>query len=504
MSGTVKKFLVLLQIFFCELTICTARINEPPVIHSIPLENKTTTLDEYKNLPVVGKCCPVGEVFVINVTGKAVCTVMDSFIIENFSPIFHDFNGTGYVFSGQVESPFVAIIGNPCEYKKYILNSSEDEQDFHLLLTNGSIFAPEHNPKILQPGIDYCIEIIPEMGINTFVCFSKDRTIITADSRITIYACGLLISVPFLILTIVAYYITPELKDVYGKAVCCYCGCLALTFVMLVIIQLRNIELSNQTCTNIAFVIQFSFIACFFWLNAMCIEMWLLVRFYVGKCRNKGYCREICKRTESKTLFFWYSLWCWGPSMILILVSIIMDLNPVIPATYVKNSGKESCSFKTEDKAIPYFYVPIGLLLLGNVILFILTFIKLTKYQRQLDLRRLRRNEPSDQDDRRTLRDLMRTAFVCMLIFFLMGLNWMMELIFWYINGDSFNWSSFDLINALQGVLIFGLFVLRRPPRDFIWNRIQKFRGINEIPEREIGSMELGLLQMMNGDLVSR
>lgn len=133
----------------------------------------------------------------------------------------------------------------------------------------------------MQPGIDYCIEIIPEMGINTFVCFSKgepwntytyihtyillnkinsrvninkivsDRTIITADSRITIYACGLLISVPFLILTIIAYYITPELKDVYGKAVCCYCGCLALTFVMLVIIQLRNIELSNQTCTNI-------------------------------------------------------------------------------------------------------------------------------------------------------------------------------------------------------------------------------------------------------------
>lgn len=91
-----------------------------------------------------------------------------------------------------------------------------------------------------------------------------------------------------------------------------------------------------------AFIIQFSFVACFFWLNAMCIEMWLLVRFYVGKCRN----RENCKRTESRTLFFWYSLWCWGPSVILILVSMIMDLNPMIPATYVKNSGKESCSFK--------------------------------------------------------------------------------------------------------------------------------------------------------------
>ena len=124
------------------------------------------------------------------------------------------------------------------------------------------------------------------MGINTFVCFPEgepwntytyhihtiyihthiyiyiniyinineivsDRVIITADSRITIYACGLLISVPFLILTIAAYSITPELRDIYGKTVCHYCGCLALAFVMLVIIQLWNIELSNQTCTNI-------------------------------------------------------------------------------------------------------------------------------------------------------------------------------------------------------------------------------------------------------------
>ena len=90
--------------------------------------------------------------------------------------------------------------------------------------------------------------------INIYININKivsDRVIITADSRITIYACGLLISVPFLILTIAAYSITPELRDIYGKTVCHYCGCLALAFVMLVIIQLWNIELSNQTCTNI-------------------------------------------------------------------------------------------------------------------------------------------------------------------------------------------------------------------------------------------------------------
>lgn len=153
---------------------------------------------------------------------------------------------------------------------------------------------------------------------------------------------------------------------------------------------------------------------------------------------------------------------------------------------------------------MPYFYVPIGLLLLGNVVLIALTFVKLTKYQRDLDLRRLARNQESDRLDRKYLRCLMRVAFVSMIIFFLMGLNWSMELITWFVNEDSFDWSFFDFVNALQGVLIFGLFVLRKPPRDFVWQRIQQFRGINVIPEPEVGSMELILLPIMHNNSTPR
>lgn len=90
-----------------------------------------------------------------------------------------------------------------------------------------------------------------------------------------------------------------------------------------------------------AFVIQFSFIACFFWLNAMCIEMWSVIRSHVD--------RETYKRMKPRTLFFWYSLWCWGPSLILILVSMIMDVGPTIPATYVKLNFAEDCWSKCES-----------------------------------------------------------------------------------------------------------------------------------------------------------
>ncbi|KZC10681.1 G-protein coupled receptor Mth2 [Dufourea novaeangliae] len=415
---------------------------------------------------------------------------------SSFSPLFSNFNRTGVEFPGDKQNTFVAIIGDPCKYKKYILDPENTNEEESYLLLNGSVFVPQDAPSMLQPGVDYCMEIVPNIGLKTFVCFPEERLVVTADSRFTIYACGLLVSVPFLVLTILAYSITPKLRDVYGKALCRYCGCLALAFTTLAITQLGSGHLSDQACTSIAFVIQFSFVACFFWLNVMCIEMWSLVRSHVD--------RETYKRMKPKTLFFWYSLWCWGPSVILILVSMIMDLSPTIPATYVKpNFGKESCWFKSDDEAMPYFYVPVGLLLLGNMTLFILTFLKLSKYQKDLDLRRLARNQASDRRDRRCLRRLSRTAIVCLIIFFLMGLNWSMELISWFVDGDSFDWSTFDLVNALQGVLVFGLFVIRRPQRDFVWHRIQQLRGIDLAPP-EAGSMEPYLLPIMNGDNVSR
>lgn len=72
--------------------------------------------EEYKNLSVVGKCCPLGEVLIKSGTQSSVC----DFSLENFSPIFYGFNAFGYEVPGEVRSSFVAIIGDPCKYKKWV------------------------------------------------------------------------------------------------------------------------------------------------------------------------------------------------------------------------------------------------------------------------------------------------------------------------------------------------------------------------------------------------
>jgi len=101
-----------------------------------------------------------------------------------------------------------------------------------------------------------------------------------------------------------------------------------------------------------AFVIQFSFVACFFWLNVLCIETWSLVRYQVN---HRAY-----RRIPPKRLFFYYSIWAWGPSAVLILVSMTMELSPTIPMTYVKPTFGENCWFKCESRSIYRYLVATG------------------------------------------------------------------------------------------------------------------------------------------------
>ncbi|XP_036142803.1 G-protein coupled receptor Mth2 [Monomorium pharaonis] len=481
-------------LFTCLLTaIATCASDVVLTIYPIPLQNETVVPEQYRDLPLVGKCCPIGEVLAKDVDGNTVCASTNDSSTVSFSPFFCNFNQTGALVPGDEYKTFAAIVGNPCD-KKYMLFPEESSEDEFYVLMNGSIFAPriDHVPLMLMPGKDYCMEVVPELGLRALVCF-QDVAAPTTDTRVIIYACGLLISVPFLILTIAAYAITPRLRDVHGKALCHYCGCLALAFTTLAITQLASAQLSPQVCVSIAFIIQFSFVACFFWLNVMCIETWSLVRHHV---KQRAY-----RRIQPKTLFFYYSIWAWGLPAILLLVSMAMDLSPTIPMTYVKPAfGSESCWFKSDAEAMPYFYVPVGLLLLVNMILFIITAVRISRYQQELALRRLARNQHADREDQRLFRRLKRIFIVCLVLFFLMGLNWMMELISWSVGGDPFDWTAFDLVNALQGLLIFGLFVLRRPIRDIVWHRIQKIRGINTT-ELDVGSMDLALLPVINGDI---
>jgi G protein-coupled receptor Mth (Methuselah protein) len=280
---------------------------------------------------------------------------------------------------------------------------------------------------------------------------------------------GLLISVPFLIVTMLAYCLITELRDLHGKTLVCHILCLTVAYIFLAAVQLGGETLNQQLCVIVAFVIQFSFLAYFFWLNALSFNAWLNVvanmklqqhhsKRASQNCRYGYVISEsnevnMPKKTERK-FFIFYSVYAWCLPLVLVVVSMVFDLMPIIPSSYLKpNFGDNKCWFSSEDAELPYFYGPVAVLICINIVLFICTACRIYCHPRA---------------PRQKPREIFR---MCLCLFGVMGINWVMEVVSWFLGGSDCIWYVTDVINTLQGLIIFLIFILEPRVRSCVWRQ---------------------------------
>nr|CAH7736760.1 unnamed protein product [Callosobruchus chinensis] len=207
---------------------------------------------------------------------------------------------------------------------------------------------------------------------------------------------GMIISMPFLLLTFLVYLIIPE-KNLHRKALMFYVICLLLAYVFLVTSNLSKTSFPDVPCHLIGYFIMFFFLGSFLWMNVMCIDMWLTFRY----------------------LF--------------------------------------------------YLYLPMAILIGMNIILFILTAIKIQKVKMETAM--LKHN-----DSRKHNYEGDKQQFNLYLkLLFAMGVNWTTEVISWAAlwkmqSVPSWIWYLTDLINALYGIFIFFIFVFKKK----IWQSLKK------------------------------
>ncbi|XP_075978034.1 G-protein coupled receptor Mth2-like [Anticarsia gemmatalis] len=463
----------------------------PPMLLRQPEDEE----EEVKELPVVPKCCPSGQnLTLVNEDGKDKTVCARSTL--TFQPIFHQANET-HIFSYD-SNVYETIVGSPCKYEKYRLQPDVYSKDEFYLLVNGSLFVPYSQPPLLGTK-DYCMETfwnesVPAGITLPVVCFTTPMEETKTSSTLIVYATGLLISVPFLLATACVYLLITELRDTHGKALACHTVCLAMAFTCLAATQLAGHAFPKVACTIMAYLIQFSFVSCFFWLNVMCFDTFLNVRRYI----NSSVTRRSMRRR-----FAWYCVYAVLFPILLLVITIIMDLSPAVPSTYLKpNFGVKGCWFKTDQAALPYFYGPVALILFTNLVIFVLTSRAFAlHYDKLKDVTPLdlTHSDFSTSDDwvrlgtvlgqplpaheptsppreapvnfNQRLKKYKKIFRMCCLLSFIMGLSWVLEVVSWAAGaGDSAVsvWSMFDLINALQGVMIFAIFVLQQPVRGLV------------------------------------
>ncbi|XP_059482444.1 G-protein coupled receptor Mth2-like [Neocloeon triangulifer] len=354
-----------------------------------------------------------------------------------------------------------------CPQSRFRLYPDESPDDKFTLLANGDLkFLAEEEPIDVSM---YCVEHFGDVDyVSAILCFPEEPSNQVEGALINVYAVGMLLSTVFIAITLLVYVLLPQLRNLHGKCLMCHVGCLLAAYLSLSIVQLGTETIPGWLCTFIPFVIQFTFSAAFFWLNIMCFDIcWMFNRVHTisGSSAER----------ERKKLCI-YSTYAWGCPLLLLTVCIIADLTPGLPNFIPRpRFGEHSCWYSPigdKSPVLVYFFGPISILLIMNLILFIRTAMRIVSLRKGTGM--LNRNDSQSSSDK-------QQKFVLYLkLFIVMGLSWIMEVISFLVKGPTYMWLLTDVCNTLQGLAIFLIFVWKPKVRRLLRERLCPGRGMEQ------------------------
>lgn len=145
----------------------------------------------------------------------------------------------------------------------------------------------------------------------------------------------MLISVPFLLVTLLVYSLIPELRNLHGKCLMCYVFGLTVLYIWLSLIQLEKIH--HQICTFAGFTVYISSLWCFAWLNVMCFDIWSVFRGVRGSRGN----------VERKK-FILYCVYAFGVPTVLASLVAILDNIENFDDNFRPGMGTERCWLRSK------------------------------------------------------------------------------------------------------------------------------------------------------------
>ncbi|KAL6255929.1 hypothetical protein P5V15_013169 [Pogonomyrmex californicus] len=326
-----------------------------------------------------------------------------------------------------------------CQYGIFLLDPKLSKHDnftvIHEELT--AWLLPDSHERI--PADRFCIAKSEQSGGDVaLTCFDEDLMDDekTSNTWKNMLICIVsIISAIFLIATLAIYVILPELRELQDKAMMTAVTTLAVSYIVLSIQHLRpNLDDDYIICISLGFILYFAFMSAFFWMNIVAFNVWRCVWF-------KNF------RIKDQLLFYTFCVWGWGGPTCFLIAALTTHH---MPGDHLQPGfGLYGCWFSGPMETWVWFYGPVAILLMLNMIYLGLTSWRLWHQYRDYTGSKLR---------------ILR--FKCLLyikLVLVMGVTWIFELISFAI-GTKLDavWIATDLLNGLQGFIIFLLLVATR------------------------------------------
>ncbi|XP_061394957.1 G-protein coupled receptor Mth2-like [Musca vetustissima] len=335
---------------------------------------------------------------------------------------------------------FIPLVGRPCPNAESLTQAL----DMWKLNEDGTVYV--FNDDALLDTVSYCLSPYLYNGSNEYVlvavsCPMKNE----GGFFLTFNTYAMAISVVFLVPTVLIYLCVRELRgNLRGKLLICYLISLIGGYSIISFINISEYVLDAIPCKILGFTCYFSFMSAFLWLNVLCFDIWLNF-----KDHSVDFSRQ-----RHKYRFYYYSLYVWGSAMVLMGLTMWSQSSDLVPKIYKPGIGDDICWLDTNKWASAiYFYWPNLIIMFFNIGTFAILSLRIYRVRR--DVAQLTQKQ----------RFFKENAVVILRLFIVMGISWIMDIIsFCLRNYKIADYCFFitDFCNAIQGVVIFILFVLKR------------------------------------------
>ncbi|XP_072393650.1 G-protein coupled receptor Mth2-like isoform X1 [Diabrotica undecimpunctata] len=404
--------------------------------------------DSCDNFRCIKKCCPDGQSFVNG--PKCQDTYEHGINLTVLSKTVNNLEGN------------FAIVHNRTCSNIYLMREGKHNVTIH---DNGS-FTEWHSTgfrteNVADP-ISYCIEHTQKKNMNgyyMFHCFPEKPTALT---KFEYRLWPFIMSCVFLVLTVVVYIIIKEWRKMFGKILVSYCIASFFVYVILTLGQLYT-EPTSTDCQLRAFFLIFFAIAQFSWANVMSFEIWCTfgtTKIYLGTNYREAELRK----------FIFYSIYAWGTPLILTLITLLFSEWKVLPFAIQPYIGNVKCFFDVKQGNYAKFLflnIPLLIIQIINMIFFVKTIIYCVKVRNEINKindGRITHSKKKYNHDR----ERYNWLFLILKLSIVMGMSYIFEVVTAFFNMSELGTVPkyieivFDSFNALQGVLIFIIFICKK------------------------------------------
>ncbi|CAB3385124.1 Hypothetical predicted protein [Cloeon dipterum] len=323
-----------------------------------------------------------------------------------------------------------------CEDLAYFLDKGRFK-----ILDNGELELEGEDENL--DATHYCVHHVGEYTAHVMHCIEPEEYY--PPFKFNLYPPFFILSSIFLILTILAFALTPEIKSFHTKCVVCHSACLAVAFIALTVNYLRGDSTERVLCFTIGYTALYSFHASMFWLNSMCIDIFLTFK---GVVRTQG------------IHFVKFTVYSFGTPMVITIVALIFNVIHDEDSIFNSRLGENSCWMEDGIYAMWIFFLgPTLMLLMANLALFTATVFNVTRTRRE-SVRALKKTNSKVHMSRRQANQ-RRGLYVKLSV--LVGFPWIIEVLHSIVSGadvycfvSSENYCIEDLRSKVTNATVLG------------------------------------------------